>query len=218
MIGGGEPVKIYDISPKLESGIPVWPGDESFELMSTRSLEQGDDVNLRRMTLSLHTGAHMDAPSHYLPGAASIEKVDLGRCMGPARVVTIEDRREIRPAELRSRLANMPPRLLVKSKTARDRSTFRKDFAYFGREAAEFLVGQGIILVGTDAPSVDRFEDESLAAHRAFGSAGVLILENLLLEEVPEGDYELIALPLRISNGEASPVRAILRDPEVTDR
>lgn len=205
-------MKIYDISPQLEPGIPVWPGDEPFVLAQSQSLEQGDNLNLSHMTLSLHTGAHMDAPSHYLQGAPSIDAVDLSRCMGPVRVVTIEKRREIRPAELQRMLTNMPPRLLVRSTTLRERKKFRTDFAYFSGEAADFLVEQGVILVGTDAPSVDRFDDASLPAHRSFGPAGVLILENLLLAEVPDGDYELIALPLRIKGGEASPVRAILRE------
>ncbi len=205
-------MKIYDISPQIEPGMPVWPGDEPFALVQSRSLEQGDNLNLSHMTLSLHTGAHMDAPSHCLQGAPSIEEVDLSRCMGPVRVVTIENRREIRPAELQSLLTNMPPRLLVKSTNVQERTRFRTDFAYFSGEAADFLVEQGVILVGTDAPSVDRFDDDSLPAHHSFGPAGVLILENLLLAEVPDGDYELIALPLRIAGGEASPVRAVLRE------
>lgn len=205
-------MKIYDISPLLRTGIPVWPGDEPFSLVDSRRLSQGDDFNLSRMTLSLHTGAHMDAPSHYLAEALTIDQVDLSRCIGPVRVVTLESCSEIRPADLERRLSNMPPRLLVRSATVRNPDRFPASFAYFGRDAAEMLVEQGVILVGTDAPSVDRADDAGLSAHRALGHAGVLILENLLLADVPEGDYELIALPLRIEGGEASPVRAILRE------
>ena len=205
-------MKIYDISPPLDASIPVWPGDVPFTREQSLRLDRGDSFDLSHMSLSLHTGAHMDAPSHFLPGAPTIDQVDLRRCVGPARVVTIGGRREIRPADLEDRLINMPPRLLVRSTPTNDFSTFRSEFSYFGAEVAAMLVGQGIVLVGTDAPSIDRFDDAALPAHRAFGEAGVLILENLLLNDMPDGDYELIALPLRISGGEASPVRAILRE------
>lgn len=207
-------MKIYDISPRLEPGIPVWPGDEPFSRVESQRLDRGDELNLSHMKLSLHTGAHMDAPAHYLQGAPSIEQIDLSRCMGSVRVVTIADHQEIRPADLEQLLTNMPPRLLIRSTSPRDFSRFPTDYPYFSRESAELLVALGVMLVGTEAPSVDPFDDSSLPAHQVFGKGGVLILENLMLDQVPDGDFELIALPLRIEGAEASPVRAVLRAEE----
>lgn len=191
--------------------MPVWPNDEPFDRVESQRLEQGDPVNLSQMTLSVHAGAHMDAPSHFLQGGPTIDEIDLGRCMGPARVVSVPSRHAIGPDDLDGALTNMPPRILIRSMRAEDAGRFSTDFSYFRSDTAEALVGQGIVLVGTDAPSIDRFDSTALESHRIFGAGGVVILENLLLTDVPDGDYELIALPLRIVGAEASPVRAVLK-------
>lgn len=204
-------MKLYDISPRLHAGIAVWPGDVAYSREVSMSLAAGDSVNLSSVTMSLHTGAHADAPSHYSLDAPSIDEVDLTVYLGPARVATLGGGEGISAVELAPILASRPERLIVRCHPGFDPERFPERIRFFTPEAATALGRAGVRLIGVDAPSVDPIDSKDLPAHRAFGRAGVAILENLLLGGVPDGDYELVALPLRIAGGDASPVRAVLR-------
>jgi arylformamidase len=203
---------IYDISPPLTSRIAVWPGDVPFRLDQSLSQSEGANYDLSSIQLSLHTGSHMDAPLHYLPEGASIDAVDIGRCIGPARVVNLAGHAEVLPEHLEEAISESSGRILMKTMPDRDPDEFPEVFPFLSEGAARLLVERGVVLVGTESPSMDHFRSSALPAHRTLGRAGVLILENLVLGQVPEGIYELIALPLKIVGGEASPVRAVLRD------
>lgn len=174
-------------------------------------MSEGASVNLSTAHISLHTGTHADAPSHFAHGAAAIDGVDLTRYFGPAFLVTITVDGCIRPVDLEECLARRPERLLVRCNPLIDPRSFPASFVSFSPEAARHIGSLGVRLVGTDAPSVDPLESKDLPAHHAFQSHGTAILENLFLRDVPDGEYELIALPLRIVGGDASPVRALLR-------
>lgn len=204
-------MKIYDLSPTLHPGIAVWPGDTPFSRESVMRIRDGESVNLSSIRMSLHTGAHMDAPWHFQDRGISIDEVPLDHCVGSAVVVHLAVSGAIRPADLEAAVGSKPKRLLVCCNPDRSPDLFPEPFPYFSEEAARFLAAAGVCLVGTDSPSVDHVDSKDLPAHRAFGEAGIVILENLLLEHVPEGEYDLTALPLKIAGADGSPVRAILR-------
>ena len=203
-------MKMYDLSPPLRPGLAVWPGDTPFSLSRTLSTRRGDSIDLAGISLSLHAGAHLDAPSHVLPEAPTVDRIDLATCLGPAYVLHVEAAGAIGADVLTSKIAPDAKRLLLRANPGRNRNRFETGFNHLAPDAARLIVRRGIRLVGTDGPSVDAFDSEDLPAHRILGEAGVLILENLVLDQVPEGLYDLVALPLRIVGGEASPVRAVL--------
>ena len=204
---------IIDISRTLEPGIATWEGDTPFDLKTMMSLEQGDSINLTTLTLSAHTGTHVDAPFHFVAAGEKIEMLDLLPYWGPAQVVTVEkEAGQLVPEDFEGKDLSLAPRLLVHSPASgRDPRVFHPDFVYPHPELVPFLAEQGIILWGTDSPSVDHVDSKSLEGHHALFQHGIAILEGLELTNVPDGVYELVALPLKISYGDGSPVRAALR-------
>jgi arylformamidase len=171
-------------------------------------------VNLTSLSLSAHTGTHMDAPYHFAEDGATVEAVPLEVYWGPAQVVTVH--KAAGPLQLEDFAGadlSLAPRLLVHS-AAGDvpQSEFPRDFVYPSPALAPRLAEAGIVLFGSDAPSVDHAESKTLEGHHALRAHGIAILEWLNLREVPDGLYELAALPLKIAGGDGSPVRAVLRD------
>jgi arylformamidase len=205
--------RIWDISQRLSPELPVWPGDTPFRAEPVWTYGPGSPVNVARLTLSAHSGAHADAPLHYDPAGLDIAEVDLAPYLGPARLVDLSGvRGPVRPEHVASRLAGAPPRILLRTFTSFPHRTWVSDFAAVAPETVRLLAAQGVILVGTDAPSLDPEDSKSMDAHLAVKETGLSILEGLVLDDVVEGDYELIALPLRLAGVDASPVRAILRE------
>jgi arylformamidase len=202
---------IYDVSRTLSPACAVFPGDTAFSARQVMRLSDGDACDVSTVELSVHTGTHVDAPSHFLPGAPTIDTVDLEQFIGPARVVEVATRAGITVDELARLPIDGATRVLFKTGSAPDPGVFNLDFAYLTATAATALVERGVRLVGIDTPSMDHAESKTLDAHRALLTGGVAILENLWLEDVEPGDYELIALPLKLAGLDASPVRAVLR-------
>jgi arylformamidase len=160
--------------------------------------------------MSLHTGTHADAPFHVQSEGRSMDSLDLSLFIGPAIVVEVKQANPI-PAELISQYLDADiPRVLFKTRAATTGEGMPRA-GFFSKAAARVLAARGVRLIGIDTPSVDAVDSETLEAHRVFAGAGIAILENLLLDDVPPGRYELIALPLRLAGMDASPVRAILR-------
>jgi arylformamidase len=205
------PGRIIDISQPLSPEIAVWPGDTSFDSRWVMRISAGDSVNVGTVTMSLHTGTHADAPLHVAEGSASIDECPLEVYVGEALVIDASDSRMIQERHVTSADRGGVERLLFKTLSATSVS-FVDDFSYFTAEAARALVGLGATLVGIDTPSVDRFDSKLLDTHHIFRAGGVAILENLLLDEVAPGRYELIAAPLKVTGMDASPVRALLRE------
>lgn len=202
---------IIDISPPLSSATPVWPGDTPLSREVLQDLARGDSVTLSTLRGTVHLGAHADAPSHYGAGAGDIAGRTLDFYLGPCEVmrVAIGRNARIRPEHLPR--TPSAPRLLVATGSFPDPMQFNQDFAAFSPELVDYLHGFGVRLAGIDTPSVDLYASKDLPAHRRFLANDMAILEGLVLEEVPEGRYELIALPLRLLGFDASPVRAVLR-------
>lgn len=204
-------MRLYDITHPLHEATAHWPGDAPFRLEFTARLSQGDPVNLSALSLSPHNGTHADAPFHYDDQGAGMADVPLDRFIGPARFVALEGRDLIRRSDLeRLDLAGVE-RLLIRTGSCPDYTRFNPGFTAFDPEAIRYLAGLGVRLIGTDAHSMDPMEGQGLSSHHACRKAGILILENLNLTAVPPGDYELIALPLRLVGADGSPVRAVLR-------
>lgn len=214
---------LYDLSPVVDASTPVWPGDTPYSARWTWKLADGASVNLSAVETTPHLGSHADAPLHTEAGGAGIGEMALDPFLGPCRVIEVPrdesgeppplvevrhlvdaDGAPIDPAD--------PPRLLFKTGSVTDRSTFPESFTALSPALAEHLAGAGTLLVGLDTPSVDPFDSKHLAAHHALFRNGVANLEGLVLDDVPPGLYELIALPLRLAGLDASPVRAVLRE------
>ena len=203
--------KIYDISPVIVESLSVWPGDTPPRREILLDLARGDSVTLSTLHSTVHLGAHADAPSHYRMFARTIDEQPLENYLGPCQVMAVRVPRGslIGSADLPGPI--LTERVLLATGTFPDPTQFNHDFAALDPSLVKDLRSHGVRLVGVDTPSVDPFDSKELPAHRAFFEHDVAILEGLILDGVPEGVYELIALPLRLAGFDASPVRAILR-------
>ncbi len=205
-------MKIYDITLPLSSELPVYPGDPPLELVPVASLARGDDANVSRLTITTHSGTHIDPPSHVSSHGISVDHLPLTLLMGRALVVEILGVKEIG----RKELARLPlageERLLLKTDNSLlwNRPDFSEEYCHLTMEAAHYLTEVGIKLVGIDYLSIERL-DGGGAIHRQLLGNGVIILEGVNLDGVPAGSYELICLPLKIRGGDGAPVRAVLR-------
>ena len=203
---------IYDISPLIDESIAVWPGDSEPEARDILRIRDGSSVNLSTVSLSCHTGAHADAPNHYVDDAPGIDEVPLERYIGECVLVDVDPRNNaIRPEDLEGVDLNGTARVLLRTGCYRTRTEFPDPLTCLTPELVQSLALRRVVLIGLDSPSVDRFDSKDLPCHKAMHEHGIAILENLQLEGVPAGRYELIALPLRLKGRDASPVRAILR-------
>jgi arylformamidase len=204
---------LYDITRPVRTGIPVWPGDAPYRVEWTLRLAEGATVNLSELRLSAHTGTHADAPFHAADEGERIGAVSLDAYLGPALVVDARGWDAISAERVEPLLHGAPERLLFRTGCWTDPDRFPEAFPAIEPEAARRMAAAGIRLVGTDAPSVDPFHSTDLPTHQVLRRSGIPNLESLLLDEVPPGRYELIALPLRLEEADASPVRAVLRTP-----
>jgi arylformamidase len=207
---------IYDISQTLSEAIAVWPGDQKFRYRWSARIRNGDSCNVSSITLSAHTGTHLDAPYHFDDSGLDIGSVSLHHYIGPARVFAVPpELKTISAAYLKGLDWSGVERVLFRTRASDvGENRFDRDFACLAEDGAEFLARRALLLVGTDAPSVEAFANKTLSCHKILNAHGVAILEGVRLAEVPPGDYELICLPLKLSGLDGSPVRAILRRPD----
>jgi len=207
------PKRIWDISPPVAPGSPVFPGDTPYSQEWSATLAPGCPVNVSRITLSPHVGAHADAPLHYDEGGATIGEVDLDPYLGPCRVIhaigcgPLVEWRHIEHA-----VRELPPRVLVRTYERMPVDRWDDALAAYAPSTIEQLAARGVKLVGIDTASIDPAPSKTLDSHQVIRRLGLRVLENLVLDDVPEGDYELIALPLKLMTADASPVRAVLRE------
>jgi len=209
---------IYDLSVPLGDEIPTYPGDPGIEIRDWFSLAHGDPANVSVLHFGAHTGTHVDAPAHFIEGAARVESLSLDVLIGEAHVVEVpEERSSIDEAFVKDHCPPEVHRVLFKTRNSafwnEPATEFRKDYTYLELDAARLLVKRGIKLVGIDYLSIEQFGQEGHPTHLALLSHGVVILEGLNLSDVTPGRYELICLPLRIRSGkgDGAPARAVLR-------
>jgi arylformamidase len=207
-----------DISVPLRPGMVVWPGDAPFERSDTLRIADGGACNLSRISSTAHAGTHMDAPRHFLEGAAGMESLPLDAVIGPARVIEIQDAEAIRVGELQPHGLAPGDRVLFKTRNSRvgwNTDHFQSKFIFIPPETARYLVDRGVQTVGVDYLSVDAFDAQDAPTHRILLRAGVWIIEGLLLAHVDPGLYEMVCLPLKIVGGDGAPARAALRKPAI---
>ncbi|MGD0794405.1 MAG: cyclase family protein [Dehalococcoidales bacterium] len=207
----------YDITVPLKQGMSQFPTDPApFKVYRMSDVALGAKVTMSFIEMISHTGTHIDAPLHFIPGGSTISDMPLTATIGPARVIEIKDKQKIKVAELEKHNIKKGERLLFKTRNSPltyESEKFVEDYVYFDIPAAEYLVKKGVILVGLDNITIGHFkEPENLPkTHRIFLEAGVYILEDCALGHVPPGEYELLCLPLLMYHGDAGPCRAILR-------
>jgi len=202
---------IYDITPPITDRLKVWPGDTPPSREVLCDMHRGDNITLSTLRATVHLGAHADAPSHYGADAPAIHERRLDYYVGPCQVVRVATARGTRVGPERLSQPIRAERVLIATGTFPDPEQYNTDFAALSPELVRRLHEQGVKLIGIDTPSVDLFDSKDLPSHQAFLHSDMAILEGLVLTDVPEGTYELIALPLKLVGFDASPVRAILR-------
>jgi arylformamidase len=204
--------RIYDITVPLSPALPVYPGDPTVEVRAVMRQKRGDAANVSRITLSAHSGTHLDAPWHFFEAGTTVDALDPDVLLGPALVYEVATTTHITAADLRRLDLRGVQRVLFKTGNGKlwERVGFQSEYVALTASAARLLVESGVRLVGIDYLSVDAFEREDFPVHRILLGAQVLILEGLDLRAVPPGAYELLALPLRLQGGDGAPTRAFL--------
>ena len=203
--------QLWDISPPVHAGSPVFPGDAPYRQQWAATLSPGCPVNVATLTLSAHTGAHADAPLHYSPDGAAVGALDLAPYLGPCRVIHALDCGPlVEWRHLAHALVGLPPRVLVRT-YAQAPTGWDPALSAFAPDTVSRLADAGVRLIGIDTASIDPADSKTLPSHQVIRQRDLRVLENLVLDAVPEGDYELIALPLKLMSADASPVRAVLR-------
>lgn len=200
-----------DITQPLTKHIATWPGDTRFDYSLTYTKEQTGSVNIGQMTTSLHTGTHVDAPFHFDSNGQTIDQLDVNIFVGKAKVIDVSDKSVITKDTL-SKFSWVPNmRILLRTSLPNKPERFPKDMPILDQSIAPFLAKRGVKLIGLDLPSVDPVNSKTLDTHHALHKHGIHILENVMLDHVDSGEYELIALPLSIHGADGSPVRAVIR-------
>jgi arylformamidase len=203
--------KWIDISQPLSNDIAHWPGDTPYSYETTFTKEQTGSVNIGKITTSLHTGTHVDAPFHFKNDGEKIVDLDINLYIGPARVIDVSDYSNIDSNVLQTFDLDGVTRLLLKTSVPNNPKRFPEQIPALSADVAAFLQEKGIQLIGVDIPSVDPLDSKEMDAHHALYKHGINILENIMLDKVKEGDYELIALPLPLKEADGSPVRAVIK-------
>jgi arylformamidase len=203
--------RLWDISPPVSSATPAFPGDTTYTQRWNAEIGPGCPVNVSAITMSPHLGAHADAPLHYGRDASAIGHVDLDPFLGRCRVIHAIDKGPlITPGHLTHAAAGLPPRVLVRT-CVKAPAEWSPMFSAFDPQTILWLATLGVRLVGIDSQSVDPADSKTLDSHQQLLKYDMRVLENLVLDDVEAGDYELIALPLKLLTADASPVRAVLR-------
>jgi arylformamidase len=203
-----------DISVPLHNGMPVWPGDAPFDRRQALTLRAGDECNLSELSLTAHTGTHIDAPCHYLAGGESIEAMPVSATVGRARVISIRDPQLIRVVELEPYRLAKGERVLFKTGNSAHRwktDHFESNYIHVTPDTAKYLAACAVQAVGIDYLSIGDAGAGGQETHRILLAAGIWIIESLNLEHVEPGEYELVCLPLKIPGSDGAPARAVLR-------
>ena len=203
-----------DLSVPVRNGMVHWPGDPEFHIDRPKDHAKGDPLVLSHMDLGVHTGTHMDAPLHFIPGGETIDHIPLDATVGAARVIEIQDPESVKLAELQDAGIQEGERILLKTRNSAGRwntDEFQKDFVYISHEAADYLVSRKIRAVGVDYLSIGGFYKDGVETHRSLLGAGIWVIEGLNLAGVERGPLELICLPLKLVGAEGAPARAIAR-------
>ncbi|MYL20342.1 arylformamidase [Halobacillus litoralis] len=201
-----------DISMKLDTKTPPWPGDEPFKYEITYSMEETGSVNVGQFKGSCHIGTHVDAPFHYDSSGSRIADLPVDRFTGRAVVVHLDQPEMIHKEHITDIDLTGVDKILFRTNSWPDRSDFPSAYTVVGSDLAGYLAEHGVDMIGVDTPSVDPETSKELPAHHSLCAHDLLILEGLVLDSVLPGTYELMAFPLKMAEADGSPVRAVLRN------
>ncbi|QQK74428.1 arylformamidase [Salicibibacter cibarius] len=209
----GEEATWIDISQPLDHTIATWPNDTPFSYERAVTKKRSGSVNIGKITMSLHTGTHVDAPVHFDNGGRGILDLDINVFIGKARLIDVThckqhiDTQAFAAADTET----LPPRVLLRTSLSNERERFPACIPSIDATIAPFLKEKGVRLIGVDVPSVDPLDSKTLPAHHALFEHGIHILENVMLDGLAPGDYEFVAMPLPLADADGSPVRAAVR-------
>lgn len=203
----------YDITQTISDTIITWPTDPAVSIRKTKKISRGDAWNLSELTFSSHCGTHIDAPYHFDENGITVDQIPLDSLIGDVTVFEIKHSEKIDVEEVKSLKIENCKRVIFKTKNSDygEYTEFRKDFIYITQETAAYLTVHNVQRVGIDSLSVDKFDNMHADVHHTLSKKGIIIIEGLDLREVKPGDYELIALPLKIKGGDGSPARVVLK-------
>lgn len=205
------PGRVHDISRPLHDGGVIYPGDPEIVFRARSSIDRGDPANVTALALGSHSGTHVDAPSHFLPGGDPVDRLPLDRLIGPAAVLDLPaDLPSVRAADLERQGLRGHRRVLLRTRNSRAPGEFSPDYCALTTDGAEYLLDQGVELVGIDALSIEPFGSADFAVHHLLLKRGVVIVEGLDLSSVSAGVYHLVCLPLRLQGLDGAPARAVL--------
>ncbi|TVL97668.1 MAG: hypothetical protein CV080_09840 [Candidatus Kuenenia stuttgartiensis] len=209
----GRKMTFYDVTVPISNAMITWPSDPAVSITGTSLISRGDFCNLSELKIGSHCGTHIDAPSHFLENGRTIDQLALENLIGEATVFEFKNKENIDVSDIKQLQFDNVKRVLFKTVNSSywKFSTFKKDFVYLTKDAAQYLVDKGIRLVGVDYLSVEKFESQLAETHHTLLRNDVIILEGLDLSNVERGRYELIALPLKIKDGDGSPARVVLK-------
>ncbi|MDR4507006.1 MAG: cyclase family protein [Candidatus Brocadiaceae bacterium] len=204
----------YDITLPLSETTITWPGDPALSIKKVRFVSQDDTCTISELKLGTHCGTHIDAPYHFDESGITVDQIPLERLIGIATVFSIKNKEKIDLEEVKLLKLENTKKVIFKTinSTYWKLSEFKKEFVYITKDAAHYLVDSGVMLVGIDYLSVEKWNSSHFDVHRMLLREGIIILEGLDLGNVEAGNYELIALPLKIKGGDGSPARVILKE------
>lgn len=206
-------MSFYDVTLTISNTLITWPTDPSVAIRKTSLISQGDSSNVSELKFGSHCGTHIDAPYHFEENGIKIDQIPLDYLIGNATVFDIKNKEKIDLDEVKLLQLKGVKRVIFKTinSTYWKLSEFKKDFIYITKEAAQYLVDNEVKLIGIDYLSVEKFESTYADTHRILLRKDVVIIEGLDLSNIKAGNYELIALPLKIKDGDGSPARVILK-------
>jgi len=206
-------MKIYDITAAISCDLPVY-GDERPKITHLAQMKDGDPYNVSRLTATTHTGTHADMPLHFIADGDDCISVDISHFFGPAKVMTVTAKSHICKADLEGLDIQAGDIILLNTGQSiyMSQGSLKEDFLALTQEAAKYLVKKKVKTIGIDYLSVDPYGVVDFPVHKILLGGGVAVLEGLVLAHVPEGNYILSALPLKLPNGDGSPVRAALME------
>ena len=209
-------MKMYDVTVPISEDLPIWPGNPGVSVKQWRSMARGDRSNVTQLELGVHTGTHIDAPNHFESDGVGIDELPLDVLMGPCRVFEMTDLKECLDRSSAEELdLSGVTRVLLKTRNSKwwksSEKQFHSDFVYLQDDAARYFVERGVKLIGIDYLSIEKFKSPDHATHHTLLRNHIVIIEGLNLSGVPGGDYELIALPIKLKGADGAPTRVILR-------
>ena len=205
--------RIYDISVPIRSGGLVYPGNPEIDIALQQAVAKGAGANVSTIRFGSHTGTHADAARHFFDDGQTVDKIPLERLIGPSLLLSFaDDVRSVGAAELRAHDIRGQTRILLRTRNSAflSQKEFVMDYTYLAPDGAQYLVDQGVELVGIDYLSIEQFHSGHHLTHRALLERSVVIVEGLDLSVPPPGEYQFICLPLRIEGCDGAPARAVL--------